>query len=486
MSNNNNNNNDDKAGLGILALVAICYFYKTIIAVLKLLLVIGLVAAIIYALYMLNKRTRFINNLFDKVVDRVSKSSQPSTIQAKTEQPQENSVVMPVQEQPVTNEVHTQISELKSLVLDMKSETERQRTENQVAVQNAVIQAEKESKAAVLTDIFGATNNVSINERYSRSDEFERQRYFEGLRKKQEELEIRELKHATAEQLFKQDVKIQEVKFETQLEVGKVRQEMNAGFLVLQKAIMDVDNKVMTLTVYMGEKFNQLEIAFFKEIASVKEDLYKFKADVSNQFADVRLQFGQEVLRLDQQQVRIVERVGSLHNTVQLFGTEMIRLRNEFDRGQIRAEELLSKASLSYEKQQLAIQAVSKDVGMGLQQMSLYKQEFANEVGSSTLKLEQISTDQYYALKDIAYERMGVTALRNEYDQRVQLEQGKMNILIAEQRRIEERIQEKISRGQETMELKHQLHMSRENLTYSSNRNNLLQQEAAVIRRQTR
>lgn len=482
----NSNNDNDKAGIGILALVAICYFYKTIIAVLKLLLVIGLVGAIIYALYMLNKRTRFINNLFDKVVDRVSKSSQPPTIQAKTEQPQENSVVMPVQEQSVTNGVQTQISELKSLVLDMKSETERQRTENQVAVQNAVIQAEKESKAAVLTDIFGATNNVSINERYSRSDEFERQRYFEGLRKKQEELEIRELKHATAEQLFKQDVKIQEVKFETQLEVGKVRQEMNAGFLVLQKAIMDVDNKVMTLTVYMGEKFNQLEMAFFKEIATVKEDLYKFKADVSNQFADVRLQFGQEILRLDQQQVRIVEKVGSLHHTVKMFGSEMVQMRNEFDRGQIRAEELLSRASLSYEKQQLAIQSVSKDVNIGLQQMSLYKQDFANEVGSATLKLEKISTEQYFALKDVAYEKMGITMLRNEYDQRVTLEQTKMSNLIAEQRRVEERIQERISRGQESFELKHQLHMTRENLQYSSNRFNLLQQEASVIRRQTK
>ena len=160
-------------------------------------------------------------------------------------------------------------------------------------------------------------------------------------------------------------------------------------------------------------------------------------------------------------------------------------MRNEFDRGQIRAEELLSRANLSYEKQQLAIQSVSKDVNMGLQQIALYKQDFANEVGGATLKLEKISNDQYFALKDVAYEKMGITMLRNEYDQRVTLEQTKMNNLIAEQRRVEERIQERISHGQEAFDLKHQLHMSRENLQHSSNRFNLLQQEATVIRRQS-
>jgi hypothetical protein len=484
MSNNNNNNDNDKAGIGILALVAICYFYKTIVAVLKLLLVVGLIGAVIYAIYLLNKRTGFINSFFDRLANRISPTNVSNNGNLNSGLKEEASLTPPIQQPvvPPRDEVMEQLNELKVQVTVMQSENERLKVEQQESTRNAIIQVEKENKAAILNDIFGGNKNVSIHTQYARSDEFEKQRIQENLRKKHEELEIRELRQTTSEHLFKQDVKIHEHKAETQ----QMWMDTNTRFLVVEKGLMQVEQKLMTLTVYFGEKFNQLEMAFFKEIATVKEDLYKFKADVSNQFADVRLQFGQEILRLDQQQVRIVEKVGSLHHTVKMFGSEMVQMRNEFDRGQIRAEELLSRASLSYEKQQLAIQSVSKDVNIGLQQMSLYKQDFANEVGSATLKLEKISTEQYFALKDVAYEKMGITMLRNEYDQRVTLEQTKMSNLIAEQRRVEERIQERISRGQEAFELKHQLHMTRENLQYSSNRFNLLQQEASVIRRQTK
>lgn len=488
MSNNSNKESEEKAAVGVVALIAICYFYKTILAVLKLLLVVGLIGAVIYAIYLLNKRTGFINSFFDRLANRISPTNVSNNGNLNSGLKEETSLTPPIQQPvvPPRDEVMEQLNELKVQVTVMQSENERLKVEQQESTRNAIIQVEKENKAAILNDIFGGNNNASIHTQYARSDEFEKQRVQDNLRKKHEELEIRELKQATAEHLFKQDVKIQEVRFETIQKIDNVRQEMLEGFLVIRKALMDVENKIMTLTMYFGEKFNQIEMAFFKEIATVKEDLYKFKADVSNQFADVRLQFGQEILRLDQQQVRIVEKVSSLHHTVKMFGSEMVQMRNEFDRGQIRAEELLSRASLSYEKQQLAIQSVSKDVNIGLQQMSLYKQDFANEVGSATLKLEKISTEQYFALKDVAYEKMGITMLRNEYDQRVTLEQTKMSNLIAEQRRVEERIQERISRGQEAFELKHQLHMTRENLQYSSNRFNLLQQEASVIRRQTK
>jgi hypothetical protein len=484
MSNQNNKEMDSNAAIGLAIIAVFCFFYKTIIAALKLMLLVGVVAAIIYGIYMLNKRTGFINTFFDRLANKVSKSNKPTHGNLHSGFQEEASLPPSMQQSvvPPRDEVVEQLNELKVQVTVMQSENERLKVEQQEATRNAVIQVEKENKAAILNDIFGGNNNVSIHTQYARSDEFEKQRIQENLRKKHEELEIRELRQSTSEHLFKQDVKIHEHKAETQ----QMWMDTNTRFLVVEKGLMQVEQKLMTLTVYFGEKFNQLEMAFFKEIATVKEDLYKFKADVSNQFADVRLQFGQEILRLDQQQVRIVEKVGSLHHTVKMFGSEMVQMRNEFDRGQIRAEELLSRASLSYEKQQLAIQSVSKDVNIGLQQMSLYKQDFANEVGSATLKLEKISTEQYFALKDVAYEKMGITMLRNEYDQRVTLEQTKMSNLIAEQRRVEERIQERISRGQEAFELKHQLHMTRENLQYSSNRFNLLQQEASVIRRQTK
>lgn len=239
----------------------------------------------------------------------------------------------------------------------------------------------------------------------------------------------------------------------------------------------------MTLKSYCTEKFSQLELTFLNELNNVRETIGRLQVDVSKEFSNIKLQFGQEVLRLDQQQVRIIDKVQTLSHQVKSYGVELMSMRNEFERGAMKVENFLGKVELVHQKQQVAIQAISKEIDLNLQQMAVHKREFANEVGSSKLQLEQISNSQYLALKDMAFERIGINALRDEYQQRATLEQTKMQSLIAEKRNIEQRIQENISRGQQVDELKHRLYMTQENLQYTSNRANLMQQEAAVVRR---
>ncbi|WP_421795366.1 hypothetical protein [Haliscomenobacter sp.] len=483
MSNQNNSDSEKAAIAVILWVVAIIYF-KTFLILLKVTLLLGVVALVFYVIYQLNRKTGFINALFDRFADKVSNKvkiipkEQAFLEEADTSFPDLN---VPASE-TLNFEVIERMDKMESILTNVTLENERLREEKEQAEQNAILRVEKENKSAILNDIFGTPErSVPVNSQYSASDDYEKQQFQDNLRKREEELQFREFQQTANEKFFQQDMKIHENK----QEIHGLRQDMDGKFLLIQRDLLDLKNDVITIRVYVDHKFNEMEISFHNDIALVKECLVNFKAEVSQKFSDITLRFGQEILRLDQAQLKIIDRVGMLQQAVKMNGIEMIQLRNLFDRGQIRAEEMLSRASILHEKSQLSMQAISKEVQLNLQQMAIHKQGFANEVGSATLKLERISQDQYLALKDVAYEKMGVNMLRQEFDQRVALEQGKLNNMLADKRRVEERIQERISRNQQVSDLTHQLHMAEEKIGHASQRMNLMQQEASIIRRQS-
>lgn len=481
---NQNNSDSEKAAIGLIVLVVIIIYFETFLVVLKVGLLLGALGFIIYVIHQLNRKTGFINALFDRFADKVSNKAKiiPKE-QVFLEEADDDFPHLNVPASETLNfEVIERMDKMESILTNVTLENERLREEKEQAEQNAILRVEKENKSAILNDIFGTPErSVPVNSQYSASDDYEKQRYQDNLRKREEELQFREFQQTANEKFFQQDMKIHENK----QEIHSLRIDMDGKFLLIQTALLDLKNQVITLTVYVDRKFNEMEISFYNEIALVKECLVNFKAEVSQKFSEVTLRFGQEILRLDQAQLKIIDRVGALQLEVKQCGIEMIQLRNLFDRGQIRAEEMLSRASILHEKSQLSMQAISKEVQLNLQQMAIHKQGFANEVGSATLKLERISQDQYLALKDVAYEKMGVNMLRQEFDQRVALEQGKLNNMLADKRRVEERIQERISRNQQVSDLKHQLHMAEEKIGHASQRMNLMQQEASIIRRQS-
>jgi len=482
---NQNNSDSEKAMVGIILWVVAIIYFKTFMMLLKVTLLFVVVGLVIYAIYQLNRRTGFINALFDRFADKVSNKVKGIPKEQVLLEEEDTSFLpfdAPVKNDTLTYEVLEKIDDLKFSITEVKVENERLRVEKEQAEQNAILKVEKESKAAILNDIFGTPErSVPVNSQYSASDDYEKQQFQDNLRKREEELQFREFQQTANEKFFQQDMKIHENK----QEIHGLRQDMDGKFLLIQADLLDLNKQVITLSVYVDRKFNEMEISFHDELALVKQCIMAFKAEVSQKFSDITLRFGQEILRLDQAQLKIIDRVGILQQAVKMNGIEMIQLRNLFDRGQIRAEEMVSRATILHEKSQLSMQAISKEMQLNLQQMAIHKQGFANEVGSATLKLERISQDQYLALKDVAYEKMGVNMLRQEYDQRMALDQGKLNNMLADKRRVEERIQERISRNQQVSDLKHQLHMSEERIGHASQRMNLMQQEASIIRRQS-
>ncbi len=478
--NNSGDANSEKGCILVIGLIVFGFVAQAIIQLLHTLIIVAAIAGFGYIIYRLLEYDKKTGNV-TVFLERTFKVHEWKKQAPKSDLPyneESNAGLPPAPQQ----EIIEQLNNLKSEVSDLHKENENLKTEHKQDIQQALVQIDRKNKENLLTDIFGNSEVTG----YARSDEFEKQQFQQVVKKKEEELQLREIKHEVASHLFEQDKRILEYRYEAKDESAQLREEVRTGFTKVAETFLLVEKEMMTFKSYVVEKFSQLELNFFNELNNIRETIGRMQVDVSKQFSDIKVQFGREIVRLDQQQIRIVDKVQTLHNQVKSFGVEVMQIKNEAERYSIRAEDVLNRANIAYQKHQVAIQSISKDLDLNLQQMSLHKKEFANEVGSSKLQLERISQDQYLALKDIAYEKMGINILRDEYQQRATLEQTKMQNLLSEQKRIEERIQEKISRGQVVDDLKHQLHITQEDLKFTSNRASLIQQEAAAVRRQSK
>ncbi len=168
---------------------------------------------------------------------------------------------------------------------------------------------------------------------------------------------------------------------------------------------------------------------------------------------------------------------------IKQFGYEVQQTKLEAQRFSLNGKEMLNRANLVSEKHKTEIMRASNELTTGLQQIALHKSDFANQVGKAKLMMDEVSNDQYLALKDMAYERIGINMLRQEHQQRSMVEQEKVNRLIAEKRHLSEKINLEIQNGKNVSHLEHQLQMNRENLNYAQNRASLMREEFSVMRR---
>lgn len=367
------------------------------------------------------------------------------------------------------------------LELDNRQMRESQKEKITLAIKQQTEQINTNQKKQILDNIFGDSPD-----NYARSDEFEKQDFQAKVKKKEGELEIREIKQNVNEQLFEQERKIYDFADEAKEERFEIRAELREGFVQVDARFMKIEGDFADFKGYVGEKFSHLELHFLKEITHLKEFIGNVRLEFKQEQTEIKLQFGKEILRIDRQQMGIVDRMQKYENQVRAFSIDMVKLKNEAEIFAIRGEDLLNKANNVYQSHKADMQVASNQLNMGLQKMALDNQSFSNTVASAKLKLDEISNDQYLALKDMAFERIGINMLRQEHDQRAALEQEKMNGLIQEQRHIEGKIKEELSRGREVGALQHQLQMARENLSYTSHRADLMRQESNIMRRLSR
>ena len=284
---------------------------------------------------------------------------------------------------------------------------------------------------------------------------------------------------------FKQDIKEQlyEYRYEAKEDRFAIRQEMREGFSYLEKEFTN-------LRGFCTEKFAFLDARITSEIAQVKELLGKLRVEVKLEFADLKVQIGREIVRLDTAILRVVEKLENYNTRVERFSYEVKKTKLDMDRSQVRSERMLNQAQNLYARHQSDLKVLSKDIDVGLSKMALQNESFANTVGTAKLRLDKISQEHYltlrdisHAQKDLAHGQIGTNLLREQYRQESSNAELKLQNLVSEKRRIEERIQERISRDQQVGDLRHRLHMTEENLRFTSNRANLMRQEFGIIQR---
>lgn len=479
----NNNNGTDWGDVGCLVLIglfALPYILASIFQALLPFILIGTFGFLAYRVYVYDMETRNVTTWIEDFFN---------VPQSKRNQSQDTS-----------QQIHYLDSQIKALQAENEQLKQLPPPDIKQEIHNSLRQysneIERQKKREVLDDIFGETST----DNYTRSEEFERQEFErnrknteDDLKSKSFELDMKGMLFEQDQKIFAQDKKIFEVRDEALQDRYQIRDEMRTGFEKVDTKFTYMDarfNKLegefASFKGYVTEKFAHLEISFSKEIESVRETVTKLKVDVKEEFANVKLQFGKEVLRLDRQQLMIVDKLNDYKNQVKAYSVEMMRVRNNAERFAIHGQDLLNKAQTLHQRHQLVLMKSSNELQMGLQQIAMHKESFANTVGSAKLKLDEISNDMHFTLKDMAYERIGINMLRQDYDQRVTLEKQKMQNLLLQQGHLEEKIRTAQSHGQQVEGLRHQLHMTKENLAYTSHRANLAYQENAMIRRLNR
>lgn len=473
----NGNNNDPAIGCITTALL-IFLVIKLIelFNVLTAFVIPGLIGYGLFLLYQFDKRTGNLSKLFQKKFD-LEEEEDNNLFELK----ENNRGTFALPSPP--EEAQKKLDELYEKTKTLEDDNKQIRENRDKDIQRALFiysgEIEKQKKQEAIQEIFGD----EIQDNYTRSQEFEKQQFLEIVKKREDELDFRELKQDLQEKVHEQDIKISDVREEGKEERIQIRMEMIEGFSQIKEKVALLEKDLITYKAYVSEKFSQLEISFFKEVANLKELITTVRFELKQELSDTKLQFGQEILRIDKQQLQIIDRLQDYENKIKAFSIEMGQIKNAAERFAIRGEDMLNKANTVYQRHRTEISKVSNELNVALERMSLREQSFSNRVGAAKIKLDEISNQQYLALKDIAHERIGINMLRQDYSQRSALENQKMQNLLNEKRRLSQKISQDITRGREVENLQHRLFMTEENLRHTSNRASLMQQEASIIRK---
>lgn len=483
----NNTNSEDKGEIGCLILALLIFGGGILIQLLQTLIIVAIIGGIgfaLYRLYVYDQRTGYITSWFEETfnLDRPQKRQQKKKGKKKKKKKKK----LAAQQQQLLLESKI-VDTLGSLQQEVDSLQDQASTAAEEAVRKYKTQADREAKENLLRQVYG---DGAPQEGYARSDEYEKQQYQEQIRRKEEELNFRELKQEVNERLLDQDQSI--VGIRSDMVDGF--QSVNERFLQIeyrmvqmyqefQQGLMEVMKAVQSLKEYFDERINRLEIHVERELSSVRELVAGLRAELKQDIATTRIQFNKEIVRIDKQQNMIVGKLAEYEATVRGFTADMRKMRYDVQHVAWKGQQALDRAHTLYQRHKVEMTAMGNDIDLALKQIAVHKGDFANTVGRSKLLLDKISQDQYLALKDIGYERAGVEMLRQDYQTRQESEQLKMRMIQQDISHKEQIIRDNISRGKEVAGLQHQLAMSRENEAYTRQRLGIVQQENALVRR---
>ena len=480
----------ERLEFAIILLLILYFVASTLIMLIKFLLgvaaFVGLGIAI-YRLYLYDKKTGNITAKMEEHFNLTSSGSQNLALSQKVDEPFEDgsfggnlspidsssqTFIGDIQKEPVIKKI------IQEVVEELK-DTHQNDITDAIAKYSDEIEIQKKKEA--LGNIYTGISEVGYNE----SDTFEIQQHHKNIKKQKDELDIRAMRQEVSEELFDQKQIILEHKYETKDEFINVRYEMTEGFNQIKENLLLLTQDFMTFKTYVSEKFSALEMSFLKEMHNLKEMLIRLDTEFKQETADMKLRFGSEILRIDKQQLTIVDKMRTYESQVKKFGIEVIKIKMDAEKFSMRGQEMLAKADIAQQQHKVQVQQLSENINVSLEKMALKEQGFANKVGTAKLRMDEISNQQYLALKDMAYERIGINSLRDDYQNRVTLEQEKFDRLNDQKRHLLQQIRTEQAHGRETAGLQHQLTMTKQNLNSSQNHLSLVTQELGQVRRLT-
>ena len=459
----------------IIGLFALPYILQSLFVALMPFFLIGIVGFVAYRLYVYDRNTGNITNWFEEQF-KINQKEPRKTVESQ-QKPKENTG-LPEPQEDLLNQIKMVREQMEELKLENLTLKENQERYTQEALERFSNQKKIQTKKDVLNELFGEDSTD-----YARSDEFEAQDYSKAVEKQKDELEIRSIKQEMKERLWETEKQSFEIRMEAKEDLGNFKEEVRGELMRVHEKLQQLEHSIITLRAYCDARFNQMEIMFHNAIAEVKETISRLRTELKDEMANMKVNFGKEILRIDKQQMQIVSKMEQYEAQIKKFTYDIMKIKVDAEKFQMRGEAMLNRANVAYQKHQTIMHRMSKDLEVGLKEVSLHKKDFALTAGRAKLLMDKTSNDQYLALKDIAMERVGVEMLRQDHTQRVAVEHQKMNNLLQEKRHLEDKIRLNFNNQSKVQQLQHSLFMTQENLQHSQNRHNLLRQEQSVFRK---
>lgn len=288
------------------------------------------------------------------------------------------------------------------------------------------------------------------------SDIFEQAKRIESMEKREEALNLEKIKVELDKTLHTQNAAI------LQIEGNRLKSEHE-----INQKLLNINGELMTLKSFMVQEFS----AFENKLSQVKESIFSLKN-----------QFGQELLRVDRNLMGVVSQLDKYRLEVERNSTEMKHLKREAEQSNMSARILIEKANNLQYRNETRLKSMSDQLNTNLEKIALREASFTTAVGKAKNDLDTITKDQMYALKDIAFSKVGADMVIKEYGERQKVEQTRMNALIKENNNTLGLIRLRQTQGREIADLQHRVRIKEVQIERARNHSQSLGAQITMFR----
>jgi len=459
-----------------ICIIAVCLIFiiNPLIRLFEIIIPLVYFGAIVYVVIKLigyNKRTGDISRVFQNLIHKERKDTIELPYQEK-ELPQTSRQNVEIELELIQDKIKNLEEENKKLKLKQKKKIKKKVKQQEKKII-------KQAQESLLHEFMPQYHSTG----YNKSSAYENEKFERQLRRREEEVSRKDFENRINQKMNLQDNKLNEWQYSNETRFSTVTNEMRSGFFNVYTKLLSLEEKVNTIKQYFDEKIIVMEQNLKNSIQSVSEYITNVRYELKTEFSDIKLNFGKEVLRLDKQQLVIVDKLRQYKNDVDKFGSKLEQVRLEAHQDRWQGRKMLERTQMEYEKHQLKTKALKDEIGIYLNKIDFKGSEFDIKVGQAKLMLEEASVDQYHALKQIGYEKIGINILRSDHEKSYRMEMDKLNRERDNIKFLEQKIHLEQANNRDVTELQHRLNLVEQNKVNLENKVELIRRENSLITR---